>query len=416
MKHVYRQVTACRVCGYKIELVWDLGLQFIYSLERNNAAPLRLGVCTGCELVQLMDVVNPRLLYGGEYYYRSGVNDSMRKALKDVVDSALKRVELYEGGDYVIDIGSNDGTLLSNYLTRTKQITTVGFEPSRIEDVIEPTHRFHTFFNARSFNRIFKDARAKIITCCAMFYDLDDPVSFLKDVAKCLDNEGVFIIQMNYLKTMVDNCNFDNISHEHLCYYSLRDMIRITKEAGLYIEDAELNEVNGGSIRLYIRKMTDKPIGQSDRLTRLREEERVWYEEPVETYYDPESAGIKDRIANMRGNVFRIVEGLRNTIKDKRACAVGASTRGYVILQYASIELPLIDRNPDKVGRSLGNMPILGEEHIDDYEVGLVLPYHFIDEFKVRYKDFLKAGGKLLKPLPEFEEITYDNAAQVTGA
>jgi hypothetical protein len=182
---------------------------------------------------------------------------------------------------------------------------------------------------------------------------------------------------MNYLKTMVDNCNFDNLSHEHLCYYSLRDMIRITKEAGLHIEDAEVNEVNGGSIRLYIRKVIDKPMANSDRLAQLREQERVWYEERI----------IQGRIADMRHQAELICIDLFQLTKVKRACALGASTRGYVILQYAGLELPLIDKNRDKVGRSLGNMPILSEECIDDYEIGIVLPYHFMDEMMARYKD-----------------------------
>jgi len=379
MKHVYRQCTACRVCGYKIELVWDLGLQFIYSLSANNAAPLRLGVCTKCELVQLMDTVDPDLLYKGDYYYKSGVNKTMREALKDVVDSARRYARLKDG-DLVLDIGANDGTLLNNY--PKQNLLRVGFEPSWMH----MTHQYTQipgYFTAQAFRELFKDAKAKIVTACAMFYDVAHPIEFLQDVAEIMHDEGVFIIQMNYLKTMVDNCNFDNISHEHLCYYSIRDMIRITKEAGLYIEDAELNEVNGGSIRLYIRKMTDKPIGGSDRLRQLIEKEWAWYEEPIEGL---PNKGIIDRIDHMRFKSNQISTGLHGAIKDKRACAVGASTRGYVILQYVGLELPLIDRNPDKVGRSLGNMPILGEEHIDDYEVGIVLPYHFMDEMRARYK------------------------------
>jgi len=379
MKHIYRQVTACRVCGYKIELVWDLGLQFIYSLSENNAAPLRLGVCSKCELVQLMDTVDPDVLYKGDYYYKSGVNRTMREALKDVVDSARRYTKLKDG-DLVLDIGANDGTLLNNY--PKKNLLRVGFEPSWMH----MTHQYTQipgYFTAQEYCQVFKDAKAKIVTACAMFYDVSHPLEFLQDVAEIMHDEGVFIIQMNYLRSMVDNCNFDSISHEHLCYYSIRDMVRLTKEAGLYIEDAELNEVNGGSIRLYIRKMTDKPIGQSDRLRQLIEKEWAWYEES----FDQGDKGIRARLVEMQTRASHIAEDLSNLVKDKRACAVGASTRGYVILQYAGLELPLIDKNRDKVGRSLGNMPILSEEHIDDYEIGIVLPYHFMDEMRERYKD-----------------------------
>jgi len=330
-----------------------------------------------------MDTVEPDLLYKGDYYYKSGVNKTMREALKDVVDSARRYTKLKDG-DLVLDIGANDGTLLHNY--PKQNLLRVGFEPSWMH----MTHQYTQipgYFTAQAFRRLFKDAKAKIVTACAMFYDVAHPIEFLQDVAEIMHDEGVFIIQMNYLKTMVDNCNFDSISHEHLCYYSLRDMIRITKEAGLYIEDAELNEVNGGSIRLYIRKMTDKPIGGSDRLRQLIEKEWAWYEEVIAGEDEDIVRGVRDRIMMMSDNARTLCELIREAVNDKRACAVGASTRGYVILQYAGLELSLIDRNPDKVGKSLGNMPILSEEHIDDYEIGLVLPYHFMDEMRERYKD-----------------------------
>jgi hypothetical protein len=338
--------------------------------------------------VQLRHTVNPEVLYKGEYYYKSGVNDSMRAALKDVVESAHRYTELKEF-DHVIDIGSNDGTLLSFY---PPKVYTIGFEPSKVKQTYCPDMYIQKFFNETLYriNAPEGRKRAKIITACAMFYDLEDPLRFLQDIYKVLDDEGVFIIQMNYLRAMVDNCNFDNISHEHLCYYSIRDMERLTERAGLYIEDAELNGVNGGSVRLYIRKDTDKPRAKSNRFTELREKERIWYEDPV---YDPEhpaaqpDKGVMDRIFNMEMNANFIAENLRDLVDGKRACAVGASTRGYVILQLARLELPLIDRNTEKVGKTLGNMPILSEKQIDDYEVGIVLPYHFMDEMRARYAD-----------------------------
>jgi hypothetical protein len=322
-------------------------------------------------------------MYREEYYYKSGVNQTMRAALADVVESAQRYTSLTDH-DVVIDIGSNDGTLLSNYTKGYK----IGFEPSNVAQDCPVYYRFHTYFSEREFHREFKGAVAKIITACAMFYDLDDPLTFLIDARDCLADDGVLVIQMNYIKTMVDNCNFDNISHEHLCYYSIKDMVGLLARASLYIEDAELNNVNGGSIRFYIRKQDTKPQGQSDRYVQLKEKERIWYEE----------LDIAQRLSGMELEARIIAHELHNTIEGKRACAIGASTRGYVILQFAGLELPLIERNAEKVGKTLGNMPILSEESIDDYEIGIILPYHFADEMQERYK---KNKISLLVPIPQ---------------
>ena len=382
MKHVYQRAPCCRICSGALREAWDLGLQFIYSLTANNAAPLRLGVCEQCELVQLMHTVNPDLLYGGEYYYKSGVNDSMRAALKDVVDCARLKVDLIDG-DGVIDIGSNDGTLLSNY---PDSINKIGFEPSsayladKTSNVI-----IHDFFDRTVTPGV------KIITACAMFYDLNDPLIFLKNVNEVLADDGVFIIQMNYLKSMVENCNFDNISHEHLCYYSLRDMDRLLARVNMYVQDAELNAVNGGSIRLYIRKGK----GQfTQRVQALREDENHWR---INGAWSDQGA-MMDIIYKMVIQANSIKVTLQRQLANRKVCGLGASTRGYVILQYCGLELPLIDRNPEKVGKSLGNMPILSEDALGGYDCALILPYHFAEEMAARYAYY---RGELITPIPE---------------
>ena len=335
--------------------------------------------------------MDPDLLYKGEYYYKSGVNDSMRAALKDVVENALRYVELKDF-DSVIDIGSNDGTLLSNYLDT---INKVAFEPSdayiadKTSNVI-----IHDFFSADS---VIYDSlsKVKIITACAMFYDLNDPLAFLKDVAQVLADDGVFIVQMNYLKSMVENCNFDNISHEHLCYYSLRDMESLLARVNMYVQDAELNGVNGGSIRLYIRKGKGQ---YTQRVQGLRQGENQWR---INGAWSSEGA-MMDIIYKMAIQANSIKMNLQRALAGRKVCALGASTRGYVILQYLGLEMDLIDRNPEKVGKSLGNMPILSEDTLDGYDCALILPYHFASEMASRYANY---RGELITPIPEVRMV-----------
>ena len=211
-------------------------------------------------------------------------------------------------------------------------------------------------------------------------------------------DDGVFIIQMNYLKSMVENCNFDNISHEHLCYYSLRDMDSLLARVGLYVQDAELNAVNGGSIRLYIRKgkseYTQDVLSGSRRVQGLREEENRWR---INGAWSDQGA-MMDIIYKMVIQANSIKVNLQRAIAGRKVCALGASTRGYVILQYAGLELPLIDRNPEKVGKSLGNMSILHEDALDGYDIALILPYHFASEMSKRYAYY---RGELICPIPE---------------
>ncbi len=358
----------------------------MYSLEHNTAAPLELNICEKCELVQLGHTVDPKLLYGGAYYYRSGVNATMRSALLDVACNAQLYVKLEEA-DKVVDIGANDGTLLKNYPSDVQKIA---FEPA---DIATPSYisRVKDYFSYTIWSSIWPD-KAKIITACAMFYDIDDPNAFLEDVRQVLADDGIFIIQMNYLISMLRNNAFDNISHEHLCYYSIRDMKCLCEAHDLYIEDAELNDVNGGSVRLYIRKVTDKPIGQSDRLTQLRFKE--------DDFYD---GLLKNHIRNMRLDVEKTGRKLRYALEGGRVCALGASTRGYVILQHFHLEeyiTDLIDRNPDKVGKTIGNYTIKGEESIDQYDKALILPYFFKDEIMARDTAF---KGTYIIPLPEVQ-------------
>jgi len=398
-----------------------LGEQFITNfVEDPNKdylkGPLELVLCNvkdgGCGLLQLKHTVERDILYR-KYWYKSGISITMVNALADIMSSAERLVKL-SPGDLVVDIGSNDGTLLRQF--KTPGLMTVGFEPSNLWKLgIEGTSKIlNDYFNFEAFKKEFGDKKAKLMTSIAMFYDLEDPNTFVEDVKKCLDKDGVWIIQMNYLGLMLENNTFDNICHEHLEYYSLLSLSNLLDRHNMEAFDVELNDVNGGSFRIYIRhkggKIKSFP-GAEEKLRRLKA-----YEEKMGLYNNRAYDKFAKRIEKTKNDLMKFLG--REVKKGKKIFIYGASTRGLVVLQYTEIDNKLIkaavDKNPDKWGKYIvgTSIPIISiekyREEKPDYL--FVLPYHFIEEIKDQEKDFLAKGGKMIVAIPEFRIITQNNS------
>ena len=325
----------------------------------------------------------------------------MRKALEDIV---LKGCEVAqpEKGDIVIDIGCNDGTLLRSY--RIPGLKLVGFEPAKnlVEEARKGTEFvFNDFIGYEPFRRKFLDSKAKLITSIAMFYDLDDPDTFVADIVKCLDPQGVWVIQQNYLCSMLEQNGFDNVGHEHLTYYSLATMSGLLNGHGLEIFDVEKNDVNGGSFRTYIARKGQFPVRET--VKKMKEFELKLFSMKPSIY------------STFANNVRRIRSQLNKFITDQtksgRAVYVyGASTRGNTILQYCKLDHHLIkkatDANPEKWGRRTpgSEIPIVSKDEArrDRPDFFLVLPHHFLTEIMREEKEYLESGGKFIVPLPEF--------------
>lgn len=247
--------TDCRVCGNgALSPVLSLGDQyisdFVDTMTENASAPLELVICNadegGCGLLQLKHTADQGSLYRN-YWYRSGINQTMRDALKDITEKASSLVQLRDG-DFIIDTGSNDNTLLKSY--DKQALNRIGFEPATnlMPYAKDPNITvINDFFSAEPFLKASNNKKAKIITSIAMFYDLEDPNAFTADAATCLDKDGVWIIQMAYLPSMLLDNIFDNICHEHLEYYSLLSLENLLSRHNLKVVDVELNDVNGGS-------------------------------------------------------------------------------------------------------------------------------------------------------------------------
>jgi NDP-4-keto-2,6-dideoxyhexose 3-C-methyltransferase len=405
---------ACRVCGStRLEEVLSLGEQYVsdFVTETGDSVrePLELVRCTNCGLVQLKHTFSREKLYR-HYWYRSGISKTMRVALADLTARTCEIVEPAPN-DIVVDIGCNDGTLLRSYDSR-RRLFLVGFEPARnlVPEAENGTNLiFNDFFEAEIFRKRFSDRTAKIITTVAMFYDLDDPNSFVVDIAKILSQDGVWVVQQNYLATMLEQNGFDNIGHEHLEYYSLGTMQTLLGRHGLEVFEVEVNDVNGGSFRTFISFKGRYPIGKT--VGEMQDYEKRLGLDQHSTY---------EKLAAQ-------IQGIRSDVRDfivqevkagKTVYVYGASNRGNTILQYFALDNDLIskatDANPEKWGRkTVGTLiPIVSKEEArkDHPDYFVILPHHFLSEIVNEERHYLQSGGKFIVPLPRFSIVSNESS------
>ncbi len=420
-KPIVTENKTCYVCKFgSLTPILSLGDLYVSNfiddgaLHRQQKLPLELVLCNkregGCGLLQLRHSVSHELMYR-KYWYRSGVNKTMTKELQGIVKTIEAMVKLNKD-DFVIDIGSNDSTLLRAY--SQNELKRIGFEPARnlMSYAKQGTTKiFNEFFNFSDWNKAFGKTKAKVITAIAMFYDLEDPNTFVSHIAKCLDDDGIFIIQMAYLPSMLSKNAFDNICHEHVQYYSLLSLEHLLLRHKLEVFDVILNDINGGSYRTYIRhtgkgKNIKVPNGASKRVRDLRSFEKKLGLDERKIYDD-----FVKRIIDLRDKLNIFVK--KEVEKGKKIYVYGASTKGNTLLQFYNLTNKLIpaaaERNPEKWGKlTIGtSIPIISEEQAraERPDYFLVLPWHFLKEFKEREKEFLLAGGKLIVPLPKFRVI-----------
>ena len=421
MNVISRVINKCRVCGFeKLTPILSLGdlyiSDFLEESEKGEMekAPLKLVLCNerdgGCGLLQLKHTVSNEVMYR-RYWYLSGTNKTMTEELIGIAEKVEELVDLKEG-DYVMDIGANDGTLLRGY--KFPGLNRTGFEPAKnLEkyNSVGTKKIINDFFGYEAWQKEFGDTKAKAITAIAMFYDLDDPNKFVDDVAKCLDKDGIFIIQMAYLPSMLSKNMFDNICHEHLEYYSLLSLENLLERHNLEVFDVELNNINGGSFRIYIKHQNGGqsikiPEGAQKRVEDLRKHEAELKLNDRKIYDD-----FVMRVEEIKRKVFNFIK--EEAGKGKKIYVYGASTKGNTLLQYFNLDNTLImaaaERSSAKWGKkTVGtNIPIISEEQArkENPDYFLILPWHFIKEFKERESEYLKNGGKFIIPLPEFKII-----------
>lgn len=410
---IFSEKTACRSCGGSaLEDVINLGELYVSSFPKPGEpdgpkVPLNVVRCLQCGLLQLRHTTNPDLLYR-TYWYRSGTNQTMRLALADIAQAMQRNVGL-ESGDIVVDTGCNDGTLLASYAV--PRLRKVGFEPASnvaaVAREIPDVSVIDDYFTSRAPGFDQLRGQVKAVTSIAMFYDLDDPHTFIRDIDSILAKDGLWIIQISYLPSMLERNAFDGICHEHLEYYSLRSIQQLLEPHGFEIRDAELVDLNEGSIRLYVRRAHEgADAGPSARAKRIRASESnlgLGTRAPYTAFADRVES-IKDRTTSVIEDAVRI---------GKRVHAYGASTKGNTLLQYFGLTSKLVqyawERQDQKWGRqTVGtHIPIVSEEEgrkmKPDYL--LMLPWHFASEFVKREDAYLASGGKFIIPLPTFQIV-----------
>lgn len=410
----YRAVSACRGCGSNgIVTVLDLGEQaltgvFPKSIEQVvPGGPLTLVWCRDCTLVQLGGDFDSEAMYGINYGYRSGLNGSMVEHLRRTSARLQSQVSTV-AGSVLLDIGSNDGTLLQQYVGAG--LVRIGIDPTaekfrghyREEDLVVAD-----FFSREAFESV-TDQKADIITTISMFYDLPDPVDFARQVRDCLSIEGVWYLEQSYMPSMLRTTSYDTICHEHLEYYSLETLQWILREAGLRVLDVRFNRVNGGSFGVTAVRMESSRTADSSLLRWFElQEDRMRFDSPA-PFREFES-----RVFQHRDDLRQIMEAIVDS--GRSIVGLGASTKGNVLLQFCGIGPDLLsaigDVNPDKLGSFTPGtkIPIVSETDAralqPDYF--LVLPWHFREGIVQREATFLAEGGGLIFPLPEIEIVQW---------
>jgi NDP-4-keto-2,6-dideoxyhexose 3-C-methyltransferase len=397
----------CRTCRGPLSPLLDLGILDLprFPLPGDPPppqAPLDLRVCDACRLVQLAHTVAPDLLYR-QYWYRSSINEAMRAELIAVVQAALLEVNLYPQ-DLVVDVGANDGYLLSQYPTQRAhwQATRIGIEPAENLREACAAHcevLIPGYFPPPAGGTLQQIAQeVKILTSIAMFYGLDDPTKFVRAVDQILHVDGVWILQLQDLAQMIETTAFDNICHEHLTYWSLSAFVWFLDHCGvdLQVTHAERRAINGGSLRIVVRRRA-YPVQPSVADLMQAEQASIGWQA---------LGGFAWQVGEIQKQIAAVVEDAAATID-----LYGASTKGSTLLQVCGITHPRIrqawERNPEKFGRTTNGIPIVSEDqgHADPPDVLLATIWQFRDTVLLREAEFIRQGGRILFPLPEVDIV-----------
>ncbi len=420
--------TTCRISGERLTPLFTLGKLYISGFIPKKKQPsgerveLKMMLAPKSGLVQLAHTAPSDDMYR-EYWYRSGTNETMTRELESIALSTSKLMRL-KSKDVFVDIGCNDGTLLSFLGV---DLIRVGFDPAKNKYIDHSrkhaNHIVNNYFTCQNFkDSPYGHLKAKVVTSIAMFYDLEHPDNFVDDVYQILDDDGLWVIQMSYLPLMLNQLAFDNICHEHLEYYSLTSLKYLLDRHNFTIVDCQLNDVNGGSFRIYIRKNTANPSTFATApyrdVAQFRVNSVLAYEKSLKLTSPKTYADYFKKIEKLKHDTLSFIKQER--AKGKKIWAYGASTKGNTLLQWFGLNEKHIDgiaeRSPAKFGlKTVGsNIPIFSEEEMrkakPDYL--LVLPWHFIDEFVKREQEFLSGGGKFIVPCPRFEIIGKEESAK----
>jgi len=403
------------VSGAKLKPLFSLGDLYVSDFLKKDEQPkgepceMALGFDPISKAVQLTSQPDASLMWGSMYYYRSAVNPAMRVALQELAQKTCKSIPEQDKKTVYLDIASNDGYLLST-IDKRKYVR-VGIDPSDYPEAKDNTDvNIQSYFSAKAFKNAGFN-KASRISCAACFYDVDNPEEFLKDVYKILEDDGLFTLQVSYTPANIMQTELGVICHEHLSYYNVTSLKWLTDRVGFVIKDVELNNVNGGSVRLYLQKRgaKDNYLTLADRdICKVRVDSILQWEEQS-GFNDPEA--YKDfykQILKLNKETVNFVKKAK--ADGKSVWGYGASTKGNTLLQMFGLDHTLIDGIAEKQRfkwgrRTVGtDIPIYSEAHMRKVQPDylLILPWFFRDTFIEREQKYLKNGGTMIFPAPKF--------------
>ena len=379
--------------------------RFSNTIHQNvPKAYLNVLMCKKCKLVQLDRNFDLNYLYGKNYGYRTGINKTMTDHVRKIVRKCSALIKL-KPKQYVLDIGSNDATLLNFY---ANDIIKVGVDPlvNKYKKFYKKiNYKISNFFKIKDIEKIKIKKKFKIISALSVFYDLRDPNKFLKEIKKILDDKGVFVLEHVDLYYIIKNNIFDTICHEHLIFYSSKIIIEMMKNNGLKVFNHEYNEINGGSSRYYIcHSKTNFKVSKNIKKVLLRENlQGIELKKTYKLFFT--------KILNEKIKLIKLIKKIKNEKQDIHG--YGASTKGNVLLQFYNINNKVVnyiaDRNPLKWNSFTPGtrIKIISESQSRKIKPHfyLVLPWHFKNEILIREKNIRKKGTKFIFPLPKVRVV-----------
>lgn len=411
-KNLFHKIEKCRICDNEnLVTVLDLGEQYLSGIFPKSIdlemykGPLKLVKCDeemgGCGHVQLEHTFNLPTMYGDDYGYRSGLNSSMVNHLKNKSEKIREFVNLLPN-DIVVDIAGNDGTFLGFFPNTFKLVSIDPTSKKFSKYYSDHVNHIPEFFSKKVFTDYYGDTSAKLVTSFSMFYDLEDPCHFAKEVNSILDSgEGVWVLEQSYMPEMLRSNSFDTVCHEHLSYYSMRQLKYIMDHADLKIIQFEFNDINGGSISMMVANKNSKYDECTEELNNLIQQELDLSLNTVSPWKE-----FQTRISTCKQQFWNLIKNFK---KDGlKVAALGASTKGNVTLQTWGVTpediLVVGDVNPDKNGSYTPGtwIPIKDEDSVlSEYDVFVILPWHFKNFFinNSKFKNKI-----LVFPLP-FPEV-----------
>ena len=407
---VHRVRTECRGCGSRdLRKFLSLGptplansfLRKSDEFATEESFPLDVHFCEQCSLVQLVDVIDPEVLFR-DYIYVTGTSDTMAAHNLEYAREVSELLGL-AAGDLVTEIASNDGSLLKCF--QPYGVRTVGVEPAvnlakQAGDAgVETVNAFFNSETAAEVRKAYGPARAVIGN--NVLAHVDDTRDFLSGCAELIDDRGLVIIEAPYLRDLLDKLEYDTIYHEHLCYFSVSALMVLAEKAGLSIVRVDRKPVHGGSLRIYAARRSSQPE-HAPEVVAMADQERALGLTSLERYRQL-AAGVE---ANRRALVG-LLESLR--AEGRSIAGYGAPAKGNTLLNYCRIGTDLVpytvDKNPMKVrlytpGMHIPVLPVSTLlERQPDYV--LVLAWNFAEEIMAQQQEYRRRGGRFIIPVPE---------------